>query len=110
MTSLYDRHWRRRRAEQLRREPLCKLCQDLHDRVTGATVADHVTPHRGDPGLFRGPLQSLCASCHSTTKQQIELTGRIRGCDVNGHPLDPQHPWNVEARGGSSNPRTGTKR
>ena len=27
--SLYDRHWRKRRAEQLRLYPLCRLCADI---------------------------------------------------------------------------------
>src|SRR6266404_1730756 len=33
-------------AHQLRIEPLCRLCLEA-GRVTPATVADHVTPHRG---------------------------------------------------------------
>jgi 5-methylcytosine-specific restriction enzyme A len=90
---LYDRRWRKRRALQLTEHPLCRLCMDVRGRVTAATVADHVTPHRGDPVLFDGPLQSLCAACHSAWKQQQETTGHIRGCDVNGMPLDPNHPW-----------------
>jgi 5-methylcytosine-specific restriction enzyme A len=34
--------------------------------VASATVADHITPHKGDPVLFWDPdnLQSLCAACH----------------------------------------------
>jgi 5-methylcytosine-specific restriction protein A len=93
---LYNNHaWRKRRAAQLAEHPLCKLCMDLRGRVTPATVADHVVPHRGDPVLFEGPLMSLCATCHSSTKQEIEATGRMRGCDVNGYPLDPLHPWNT---------------
>ena len=99
--SLYDSaRWRRRRLEQLRTHPLCKLCMDLRARVTAASVADHITPHRGDPVLFEGPLQSLCKSCHSSWKQQQESGGRIRGCDIKGMPLDPGHPWNTS--GGTS--------
>lgn len=93
-SNLYDRQWRKRRLAQLQAEPLCKLCMDLHGRVTQATVADHIVPHRGDPVLFAGPLQSLCASCHSSLKQQVENSGRMRGSDANGMPLDPAHPWN----------------
>lgn len=86
--------WQRRRAAQLRQHPLCVMCLSMDNRITAASVADHITPHRGDPVLFRGPLQSLCASCHSRRKQQLETTGHVRGCDVNGRPLDPNHPWN----------------
>jgi 5-methylcytosine-specific restriction enzyme A len=67
---------------------------DVRAQVVLATVADHITPHRGDPELFKGPLQSLCASCHSSWKQELELTGHFRGCDLKGMPLDPSHHWN----------------
>ena len=36
--------WARRRAHQLRVEPLCRLCLEA-GRVVPATVADHATPH-----------------------------------------------------------------
>ena len=102
MTSLYNsRAWRRRRLEQLRAHPLCKLCLDLRGKVTAASVADHITPHRGDPALFEGPLQSLCKHCHDSWKQQRETSGRIKGCDITGRPLDPRHPWN-QGPGGTS--------
>ena len=78
--------WRRRRAEQLAREPLCWMC-GAQGVVTAATVADHVTPHRGDPVAFLGPLRSLCASHHSATKQREENRGGPVGVDVNGYPL-----------------------
>ena len=92
---LYGRQWRRRRAEQLRLHPLCCYCAEAN-RVEAATVADHATPHRGDPVLFRGPLQSLCDSCHSGRKQAFEATGQLRGADANGMPIDPHHAWNLE--------------
>lgn len=96
--SLYDRRWQKRRAEQLRKHPLCALCMKTRGEVRAATVADHITPHRGDPKLFAGPLQSLCKPCHDSYKQELETTGHVRGCDLNGYPIDPNHPWNVEAR------------
>lgn len=90
--------WKKRRAAQLAEHPLCRFCLPA---VVPATVADHVTPHRGDENAFWfGELQSLCASCHSSSKQQAEAGGRMRGCDVHGMPLDPAHPWNVGRRQG----------
>ena len=69
------------------------MCQQI-GKLTPASVADHVVPHRGDPGLFmEGELQSLCAACHSRHKQSEERTGKVQGCDVSGVPLDPKHPW-----------------
>lgn len=91
---LYDRRWRKRRAAQLAEHPLCRLCMDMRGRVTAASVADHVVPHRGDPALFEGPLQSLCAPCHSGWKQELETSGTLKGCDLTGMPLNPHHPWN----------------
>jgi 5-methylcytosine-specific restriction protein A len=94
--SLYDRKWRKRRARQLAEYPICRLCQEIRGHVTPATVADHVVPHRGDPILFSGSLQSLCEDCHNSVKQSLEKGGEgfIRGSDVQGNPLDPRHPWN----------------
>jgi len=86
--------WLRKRAAQLAREPLCSLCAAI-GKVTSATVADHVTPHRGDATSFwEGALQSLCATCHSAHKQAQERGSGLRGCDTTGVPLDPAHPWN----------------
>lgn len=93
---LYDRRWQKRREAQLRAEPLCRLCMAIRGRAVAASIADHVVPHRGDPELFEGALQSLCASCHSSWKQQMEETGRFDGCDLHGIPLDPNHPWRKE--------------
>lgn len=87
------KRWRERRARQLAREPLCRFCA-AQGRITPATVADHITPHRGDVQAFwTNELQSLCQSCHSGAKQQLESTGRLRGCDAQGNPLDPSHHW-----------------
>lgn len=73
--------WQRRRASQLADEPLCRTCAK-HGRVTAATVADHVEPHRGDHDRFwYGPLQSLCDEapwrCHSSVKQREERAGSL---------------------------------
>lgn len=93
---LYNRKaWHRLRAGQLMAQPLCAYCQAL-GRVTAADVVDHKTPHKGDPDLFHDPsnLQSLCKRCHDSTKQRLEKTGHLVGCDLSGAPLDPQHHWN----------------
>ncbi len=87
--------WRKRRARHLHHNPLCVMCQ-ARGIVTQANTVDHVTPHRGDPVLFAGPLQSLCPACHSRDKQQLERSGFVRGCDRDGVPLDPSHPWRQE--------------
>lgn len=95
-TNLYKTAcWQRRRKAQLQREPLCRYCQRA-GHLTIATVADHIVPHRGDMVAFYGDLQSLCASCHSSTKQ-AEEAGGAKGSGMDGRPTDPAHHWNNSA-------------
>jgi 5-methylcytosine-specific restriction enzyme A len=77
---------------QLRTEPLCAACLE-QDRVTPATIADHVVAHGGDWNSFRlGKLQSLCQACHQGKWAEDR---RGYSCDIgaDGSPLDPAHPW-----------------
>jgi 5-methylcytosine-specific restriction protein A len=70
--------WQRLRRQQLEREPLCWMCK-RDGRVTPATVANHKTPHRGDPELFwRGVLDSLCKPHHDSEQQSREKGGKPR--------------------------------
>lgn len=67
--------WKKTRAEQLAREPLCCICIAEGD-VTPATVCDHLDPHRGDEEKFwSGPFQSLCKPHHDSEKQREERDG-----------------------------------
>lgn len=77
-------NWYRLRHWRLKTEPVCRFCIKV-GIVTVADTVDHIKPHRGNMDLFfdRGNLQSLCKSCHSSTKQRIEKSGDF-GCDVNG--------------------------
>jgi 5-methylcytosine-specific restriction protein A len=69
--------WRDLRDAQLAGEPLCRMCLEV-GRVTAATVCDHVTPHEENEAAFwAGPFQSLCAPCHSSTKQRDERGTRF---------------------------------
>src|SRR3974390_1768688 len=96
---LYDkRRWRRMAKAQRQREPLCAACLKK-GIITAATVADHVELHRGDPTRFwTGKTQSLCAACHSGTKQQQELLGFSKDIGPDGFPSDPGHPFYGKAR------------
>jgi|SRR6516162_612220 5-methylcytosine-specific restriction endonuclease McrA len=84
--------WRRRRRLQLQQYPLCAICLAQGRSVT-ATVVDHVTPHKGDWNSFKlGRLQSLCASCHNSVKQNVERHGFDRTIGADGMPIDKNHP------------------
>lgn len=92
--------WRHLRARHLREHPLCVDCLTL-GAYTPATVVDHIRPHRGNLQLFLDPanLQSMCKPHHDCTKRFEERHGMSPGCDVDGNPLDPRHPWNVHRQG-----------
>lgn len=91
---LYNRaDWKRIRHYQLSAYPMCVMCRAI-GRIEAATVCDHITPHKGDETkFFAGPFQSLCKACHDGPKQSQDKTGRLRGCDANGNPADPNHTW-----------------
>ena len=98
MPRLYDtQRWKRRRAAFLQANPLCRFCEAV-SRVTMATIVDHIVPHKGDPEKFWDETNwaPMCKPCHDGAKAELESTGRIRGCDATGRPLDPAHPWNNE--------------
>lgn len=61
----YGRKWRKARLDWLARHPLCVRCKAA-GIITGASVVDHITPHRGDMVLFwdADNWQSLCKVCH----------------------------------------------
>ena len=93
---LYDkRRWRRASRTFLQHSPMCAMCSAI-GRTKLAALVDHIKPHRGDPQLFwdRSNWQSLCATCHSGAKAVQERTGKMRGCDLDGQPLDSEHHWN----------------
>lgn len=98
---LYDRQqWKRVRANQLEREPTCRMC-----RQEGAPIprpahhVDHITPlEKGGAPFDRNNLQSLCHSHHSE-KTALDKMGiafndwELRGCYADGSPRDPSHPY-----------------
>jgi 5-methylcytosine-specific restriction endonuclease McrA len=79
--------WKRLRERQLAIEPLCQFCLE-GEVIEVATVADHITPHKGDEVLFFDPdnLQSLCKPCHDSTKQRIELGQDVVTFGADGWP------------------------
>lgn len=96
--SPYNARWQKARATWLRGHTLCAECQRL-GRVTAATVVDHVVPWRGGTAEFwdTSNWQPLCKRCHdrktSTRDGGFGRAGVVKGCDANGVPLDPKHPW-----------------
>lgn len=92
---LQSSRWQKLRRWVLEREPLCRDC-DAFGVVTPATDVDH---NDGDPGNNDPDnLVPRCHECHSR-KTMRERHGKpgVIGCDANGWPLDPNHPWNEKS-------------
>lgn len=87
-----------RRALQLAEHPICQRCEK-RGLLVAATVANHVTPHRGDWALFiNGPLESTCKTCHDGLIQGEEARGFDNTVGADGFPIDPRHPFNAPSR------------
>ena len=86
----------------------CRIHRDNNQWVI-ATIPDHIIPHKGNEELFWdvNNLQPLCKTCHDSRKKLQEYHGYSQACDVNGNPIDKQHPWNKKQNqrhtGGESN-------
>jgi 5-methylcytosine-specific restriction protein A len=98
---VYDRrHWRRVRAHKLSVSPLCEDCREV-GIITPACHVDHIRSIRDGGAIYDlANLRANCASCHSRkTASQDRGFGnvpgerKVPGCDRNGLPLDPAHPW-----------------
>jgi 5-methylcytosine-specific restriction endonuclease McrA len=77
----YTAEWDREAKAHLRANPLCLYCQvgafGEPQRVSAATLVDHIEPHRGDKELFwrRSNWASCCKPCHDGPKQAVEHRG-----------------------------------
>lgn len=87
--------WQSIRTKQLTEHPLCER-HLMRGSVVAASTVNHKVPHKGDWQKFiSGPFESLCKACHDGPVQSEERRGYMLGCDSNGRPVDPDHPWNV---------------
>lgn len=95
--------WRELRAQCIRRDVLCSTpgCGRF------SVIADHIVPRAQGGADTLANLRGCCASCHSRVTAKADggfgnrvkrdRTLRLKGCDVNGRPLDPTHWWNRDA-------------
>lgn len=74
-------------------QPLCAHCEAI-DRIKVGTEVDHID---NDPSNNkRSNLMNLCRPCHSAkTRRDQSGSKRVKGCDADGIPLDPAHPWRI---------------
>jgi 5-methylcytosine-specific restriction endonuclease McrA len=85
----------------------CENCGwDVSGR--GQAHADHIedVKSRPDLALALSNIRILCRSCHNASHDRKHGTRParipIKGCDIHGMPLDPEHPWNVALRNSTS--------
>ena len=75
----YDSKWQRYRLSYLKHNPICVMCEDEHDRITSASVVDHITPVENgqhDPLFWvQSNHQALCRDCHSYKTRVIDGKG-----------------------------------
>lgn len=98
--------WQRLRRAHLSIEPMCRGCAEI-GRLAPANTVDHVQPISDGGAPFPGHdgLASYCPPCHSaktargTEAGAIKSTKPRKGCDANGNPLDPSHPWAEKSLG-----------
>ena len=87
--------WQRLSARYRKAHPLCRRCGRK------AELVDHVIEIRKAPErkLDWLNLQSLCSACHNEKTAAFKAGRAVRphsGCDVEGRPTDPRHPWNLQ--------------
>lgn len=99
MGRVYDTaRWKRLRALKLSTSPLCEPCE-RRGKLKPANHVDHIVSitSGGDPFPPLSDLMSMCAPCHSIKTCAKDRAGgkgvAAKGCDANGHPLDPAHPF-----------------
>lgn len=82
--------WRKLRAQVLAEQPLCPECEARGELIPALEV-HHKNDNPDDNS--RDNLVGLCRPCHSR-HTAADMGKRVNyGCDVDGVPLDPDHPW-----------------
>lgn len=99
MGRIYDTaRWQRLRALKLSEQPLCEPCF-RRGRLVQAEAVDHVLSMANGGEAFPAldGLMSMCTPCHSIKTNALDRAGgkgvAFKGCDQDGMPLDPDHPF-----------------
>ena len=90
---LYEKaRWRHRVRKQalFNANYRCARCNADLRNIPYLAHVHHVIPTTYAPELAYDPfnLEVLCTHCHNKEHGRGKY-----GCDVNGSPLDPDHPW-----------------
>jgi 5-methylcytosine-specific restriction endonuclease McrA len=88
--------WKKARARALKRANYaCEQCRaDVRGR--GRSRVDHRRTVKERPDLALEPtnLRVLCPTCDNRRHAEKGGADPMRGCDAQGLPTSPSHPWN----------------
>ena len=81
--------------------------------VAPANTVDHRVPvsEGGNPFPPIEELATYCPPCHSAKTARGSEAGAVRtrkprkGCNADGSPLDPSHPWHAKQKSGGKSGR-----
>ena len=98
--------WKRLRKAHLAAYPWCEGCKAMGKPYVLANTVDHVHPISDGGPAFPGHdgLRSYCAACHSAKTARGAEAGAVRsnkprrGCNPDGSPIDPAHPWHEDSK------------
>lgn len=93
--------WKKLRTVHLAAYPWCEGHKAMGQPYVIANTVDHRVPMSDGGPAFPGHdgLTSYCPGCHSAKTARGTEAGAVRsskprrGCDAEGNPLDPIHPW-----------------
>lgn len=77
-----------------RTDGLCERC-DAKGLTVFATVVDHIKPLALGGTDDDENTRNLCDDCHRDVTAEQFGHRAVGGCDADGLPIDPSHPWNV---------------
>lgn len=93
-----DKRIRGRKLQEIRQAyfrmyPLCERCY-AKGITRLATELDHTIALTNGGEDVPSNRQGLCDECHAI-KTAADMNHKPIGCDANGLPTDPRHPWNA---------------
>jgi 5-methylcytosine-specific restriction protein A len=97
----HTKHWKVLRERALKRDRYRCTTPGCGQR---ATIVDHRTTRPPSPAPTAADtinnLRSLCRGCDNQVKElhgkrKGNGTLKARGCDADGMPMDPNHPWHT---------------
>ncbi|AYO80810.1 HNH endonuclease [Sphingobium yanoikuyae] len=72
---------------------MCERC-DAKGLTVFATVVDHIQPLALGGSDEDENTRNLCDDCHRDVTAEQFGHRAVGGCDADGLPIDPSHPWN----------------